>query len=79
MLHFWKKNTVHESSKVTRDGSTTNVNRSQKRHWPVPIWEELGLTKLEERRHKLDMVLTYKIVTGKDMVNSETWFTSETE
>jgi hypothetical protein len=73
-------NTVQETSKVTRDGSTMNVNRSQKRHWPVSIWEELGLTTLEsgERRHKLDMVLTYKIVTGKDMVNSETWFTSET-
>jgi hypothetical protein len=26
-----------------------------------------------------DMMLTYNIVTGKDMVNSETWFTSETE
>ncbi len=71
MLHFWEMNTVHESSKVTRDGSTTNVNRSQKRHRPVPIWEE--------RRHQADMILTYKTVTGKDMVSSETWFTSVTE
>jgi hypothetical protein len=41
--------------------------------------KELGLTTLEERRHQADMVQTYKIVTGKDMVKSETWFTSVTE
>ncbi len=41
--------------------------------------KELGLTTLEERRHQADMVQTYKIATGKDMVNSETWFTSVTE
>jgi ribonuclease P/MRP protein subunit RPP40 len=41
--------------------------------------KELGLTTLEERRHQADMLHTYKIVTGKDMVNSETWFTSVTE
>ncbi len=29
-----------------------------------------ALTTLEEGRHKADMVQTYKIVTGKDMVNS---------
>jgi hypothetical protein len=40
--------------------------------------KELGLTMLEERRHHADMVQTYKIVTGKDMVIS-TWFTSVTE
>ena len=34
---------------------------------------------MEERRHQADMVQTYKILTGKDMVNSETWFTSITE
>jgi hypothetical protein len=31
------------------------------------------------RRHQADMVQTFKILTGKDMVNSETWFTSVTE
>jgi hypothetical protein len=36
------------------------------------ILKEVGLLTLEERR----MVQTYKIVTGKDMVNSETWFKS---
>jgi hypothetical protein len=41
--------------------------------------KELGLPMLEERRHQADMVQTYKIVTGKDMVNRETWFTSVTE
>ena len=41
--------------------------------------KELVLTTLEERRHQADMVQTYKIVTGKDMVKSETWFTSVTE
>jgi len=39
---------------------------------------ELGLTTLEERRHQADMVQTYKIVTSKDRVNSETWFKSVT-
>ena len=36
--------------------------------------EELGLTTLEERRHQLDMLQTYKIVHGKDKVNRDTWF-----
>jgi hypothetical protein len=35
---------------------------------------ELGLTTLEERRHQADMVQVYKIVTGKDGVNRESWF-----
>jgi hypothetical protein len=34
----------------------------------------VGLLTLEERFPQADMVQTYKIVTGKDMVNSETWF-----
>ena len=40
--------------------------------------KEVGLLTLEERRHQADMVQTYKIVTGKDMVKSETWFQSVT-
>ncbi len=36
--------------------------------------KEVGFLSLEERRHQADMVQTYKIVTGKDMVKSETWF-----
>jgi hypothetical protein len=36
--------------------------------------KELGLTTLEERRHQADMVQVYKIVNGKDMVDSQTWF-----
>jgi hypothetical protein len=40
---------------------------------------ELGLTTLEERRHQADMVQTFKIVTGKDLVKKETWFKSVTE
>jgi hypothetical protein len=39
----------------------------------------MGLTMLAERRHQADMVQTYTIVTGKDTVNSETWFTPVTE
>jgi ribonuclease P/MRP protein subunit RPP40 len=35
---------------------------------------ELGLTTLEERKHQADMVQVYKIVTGKDGVNRESWF-----
>ena len=36
---------------------------------------ELGMETLEERRHRMDMAQVYKIVTGKDKVNSGTWFT----
>ena len=35
--------------------------------------KEVGLLTLEERRHQANMVQTFKIVTGKDIVNSETW------
>jgi hypothetical protein len=35
--------------------------------------KELGLTTLEERRQQADMVQVYKIVNGKDMVDSQTW------
>ena len=34
---------------------------------------ELGMETLEERRHRMDMAQVYKIVTGKDKVNSDTW------
>ena len=40
---------------------------------------ELGLETLEERRHRMDMAQVYKIVTGKDNVKSETWFTMARE
>ena len=40
---------------------------------------ELGLETLEERRHRMDMAQVYKIVTGKDKVKSETWFTMARE
>jgi hypothetical protein len=36
--------------------------------------KEFGLTTLEEWRHQADMVQVYKIVNGKDMVDSQTWF-----
>jgi hypothetical protein len=35
---------------------------------------ELGLTTLEERRHRLDMAQTFKIVRRKENVERETWF-----
>ena len=34
---------------------------------------------LEERRHRMDMAQVYKIVTGKDKVKSDTWFTMARE
>ena len=40
---------------------------------------ELGMETLEERRHRMDMAQVYKIVTGKDKVKSDTWFTMATE
>ncbi len=36
--------------------------------------EELRLTTLDERRHRVDMIQVYKIVTAKDKVNSASWF-----
>ena len=36
---------------------------------------ELGLTTLEERRHQVDMAMTYRIVTQKDDVDVAEWFT----
>jgi hypothetical protein len=35
---------------------------------------ELGMVTLEERRHQLDMMQTYKIVKGLDKVKEDTWF-----
>ena len=40
---------------------------------------ELGLTTLEERRHQADMLQVYKILTGKEDVNKEEWFTMASE
>jgi hypothetical protein len=36
--------------------------------------KELNLTTLEERRHQADMLLMYKICTGKDGMAKEDWF-----
>jgi hypothetical protein len=43
--------------------------------------KELGLTTLEERRRQADTVQVYKIVNGKDKVDSQSWFqlASQTE
>jgi len=35
---------------------------------------ELEMVTLKERRHQLDMLETYKIVTGKEGLQKETWF-----
>ena len=40
---------------------------------------ELGMVTLEERRHQIDMVQTYKILHGKDKVRREEWFTMASE
>jgi hypothetical protein len=36
--------------------------------------KELGLTTLKERRHRLDMIQTYKIVRGHEKVQRDPWF-----
>jgi hypothetical protein len=40
---------------------------------------ELGLCTLEERRHQLDMVQTFKILKGVDNVDKSTWFIPASE
>ena len=40
---------------------------------------ELGLTTLAETRHQTDMLQTYKKLTGKDMVKSESLFVMASE
>ena len=40
---------------------------------------ELNMDSLETRRRKLDLMQAYKIVTGKDMVDSSIWFTTQEE
>ena len=36
---------------------------------------ELGMLTLAERRHQLDMANVYRVLTGKDDVPPDTWFT----
>jgi len=36
--------------------------------------KELGIVTLEERRHQMDMLQTYKILSGKDRVDPNVWF-----
>jgi len=36
--------------------------------------QELGMASLEERRKQLDMIQSYKIMTGLSRVESRTWF-----
>jgi ribonuclease P/MRP protein subunit RPP40 len=40
---------------------------------------KLNLTTLEERRWRGDMIWTWRIMTGKDMVKVETWFDLEVD
>jgi hypothetical protein len=40
--------------------------------------EELDMTTLEERRHQLDMIQTFKIIGGHDAVEKEHWFSMAT-
>jgi hypothetical protein len=37
--------------------------------------KELGIVTLEERRHQMDMLQTYKILSGKEKVDPSSWFT----
>ena len=36
--------------------------------------EELGMTTLEERRERGDLIQAYKVLTGKERVSFQTWF-----
>jgi ribonuclease P/MRP protein subunit RPP40 len=37
--------------------------------------KELGIVALEERRHQMDMLQTFKILSGKEKVDPSSWFT----
>jgi hypothetical protein len=37
--------------------------------------KELGIVTLEERRYQMDMLQTYKILSGKEKVDPSCWFT----
>jgi hypothetical protein len=41
--------------------------------------KEIGFTTLKEHRHRLDVIQTYKIVSGKEKVESSTWFQMASE
>ena len=36
--------------------------------------KEVGLKTLEEQRHQADMAMVYRILTSKDNVSTDTWF-----
>jgi hypothetical protein len=40
--------------------------------------KELDMTTLEERRHQLDMIQTFKIIGGHDAVEKDRWFSMAT-
>ena len=41
--------------------------------------EELDMLTLEERRHQAGMIMTYKILTGKEDVDPREWFVMAAE
>ena len=41
--------------------------------------KELGMISLEERRHQADMLYIYKVLTGREDVDKDQWFTIASE
>ena len=41
--------------------------------------KELGMFSLEERRHQVDMLYVYKVLTGRENVDKDQWFTMASE
>ena len=41
--------------------------------------KELGMFSLEERRHQADMLYVYKVLTGRENVDKDQWFTMASE
>ena len=41
--------------------------------------KELSITTFEERRHQADMLYVYKILTGREDVDKDNWFTMATK
>jgi hypothetical protein len=74
------KNSAYQPGRHGWTGTRTALNVSKKEQLVLAgrTYEdrlrELGIVTLEERRHQMDMLQTYKILSGKEKVDPSSWF-----